>query len=281
MMNNMMSRPFGGSMFDDPFFNDPFFTGGGRSRGNDNLLQHQHGGSSHNTGGALQEHGERHSLFPGGGIFGGFDMDHAGSSSFVSSSYSYSSSGNGQQPVIKTSSSQTIRKGNVSETQKAFSDSSTGLEGASLRRNIGQRGREIQKVRERGGEEKQQQTLHHLSSDSDVAAFDEDWGQVSKDLQYGRRMSDGLSTRLNDFTATRTRGRLGHAPQHEAGPRIQYDQHDDDQSAPPPRAPAPVRRPSNNNAVVTELDENGSETPLHGSHDTVASKSAKTRHQKL
>lgn len=99
------------------------------------------------------------------------------------SSYSYSSSGPGSQPVVIQKSITERRNGrDMTERHETYSNSAEGIEKATVGRRIGDRARIIEKNRKMGsGEENTLDTLHNLD-ETTAADFDREWQSRSSSM---------------------------------------------------------------------------------------------------
>jgi len=171
------------------------------------------GGSLRNFGGGMMEHMQQmsrqmDSMFENMGRMHGFDMggrgmggsllggmggmgDMAslmnskgnGHSCMQSSSYSYSSHGDGGKPrVIEKSTSHRQGAGQVSETQDRYKDSKTGVEQISMQRKIGNRARKVTRGRNmHDGSEICDNALVNIS-EAEASNFDSEWNEASRNL---------------------------------------------------------------------------------------------------
>jgi len=139
-------------------------------------------------------------IFMGSNFGGGMT---SGSTMMSFSSYSSSSSSNGPPTIIKKSFVETRSSGGIAERKESFYDSRSGVEGASVSRKIGDRGRTIAKVRDSSGTERSVDTLHNMN-DNECDAFDQDWNHITSGGRYiqshrhGRNETDHPQLLLTD-----------------------------------------------------------------------------------
>lgn len=202
------------------------------------LLHHQQMQQSENRHSSSMnrsaaQHG--HDMIGFGGMGGGNGQ------SFTSTSSSYSYSSNGGTPVVKQTAMRAVRNGDAVEVQRSFSDSSTQREGVSVRRNIGERGREIMRIREGNGEEQKVENLYHIETPDAVQQFNEEWRHkrpegatsVGHSSSQGAQVQAprlGMSSSAQNGLQTNTRAHThthAHTPSH--APRVTVVEPDDEE----------------------------------------------------
>eukprot|EP01041_Mallomonas_annulata_P000853 gene853-1660_t len=161
------------------FEDDPFFSSfGGRGRRQQSLFNTMDNFFNDFNSGQMVE--PSHGIHSPGQTYS--------SSSMSFSSYSSSNGGDGQPVVVTKSMKEIHRPGGVVERTQQFHDSRQGVEGVSVSRLIGDRGRIVSKLRERDGTEKTIDTLHNLDEES-MDSFDGQWDRLTN---HRPQIGDGV-----------------------------------------------------------------------------------------